>query len=306
MTVVALYVRVSTEEQAMEGYSVDAQKDILGNYCIAQGFEVHDIYVDDGFSGRNTRRPGYRRMMEDIASWDSILVLKMDRIHRNSRNFMDMMDALERRHKGFISATEDLDTSNAMGRFVVAMIQSIAQLESEQIGERTYIGMKQKAETLENAPDASRTMGMTSPYGYVIDGGMLVAVPGELETVKRVFSGYLKGWSLARIAESVNRDGVRTRRGNRWAVASIRTLLHNPIYAGYMRWDGVEIRHYATPAVTVEDYNAVQTLMASKVKDPKKRKAELLPAADDFDPDERSGMDVWSESVGPKARPRNY
>lgn len=87
---------------------------------------------------------------------------------------MNMMDLLNRKGKQFVSAMEDLDTSNAMGRFVMTMIQNIAQLESEQIGERTFMGMRQKAETMDNRPGRNRTMGFTPPFGYRLEDGELV------------------------------------------------------------------------------------------------------------------------------------
>ncbi|MGI6009495.1 MAG: recombinase family protein [Methanomethylophilus sp.] len=283
MTRAAVYCRVSTEEQALEGYSIAAQKEVLENYCIAQDYEIWRVYVDDGYSGRNTNRPGYRQMMEEIDSWDIMLVLKMDRIHRNSRNFMNMMDLLGRKHKEFVSATESLDTTNAMGRFVMAMIQNIAQLESEQIGERTYMGMKQKAETMSNTERESRTMGMNPPYGYELEDGVVRSIPEELERVRGVFMDYAKGMSQTDIAEELNRDGVRTRRGKRWTAYSVGTLLHNPVYAGYMRWNGVLYRHYAGTAVSPTDFNEVQKLAVSKEKDPSKRKEPLLVPEDDFE-----------------------
>jgi len=138
---VAVYIRVSTEEQAKEGYSLSAQQKILEEFCSYSDYEIYKIYIDDGFSGRNTRRPAYREMMADIEHWDSILVLKMDRIHRNTRNFLEMMDVLQKKGKNFKSKSEKLDTTTAMGNFVMRLIQSIAQLESEQIGERTFDGM---------------------------------------------------------------------------------------------------------------------------------------------------------------------
>ncbi|MDD4222225.1 MAG: recombinase family protein [Methanomethylophilus sp.] len=284
MTLAALYVRVSTEEQAMEGYSLAAQKEVLSNYCIAHGLTVYRVYEDDGFSGRNTRRPGYQQMLKEIKEWDVMIVLKMDRIHRNSRNFMNMMDQLERKDKKFVSATESLDTSNAVGRFVVSMIQNIAQLESEQIGERTYIGMKEKAETLANTPAASRTLGFNPPFGYLLEKGILLAEPAELDTVAGVFTDYLGGTTMAMIAYRLNQRRVLTKRGNPWTVYSVSAVLHNPIYAGYLRWDGLLMRHYARPAVNIADYNRVQQMSAAKAKDPKKRQPKLLPE-NDFDSD---------------------
>src|SRR3989304_6028025 len=132
---VALYSRVSTEDQAKEGFSLDAQSERLHAFCRAQGWTVAEEYVDDGHTGRNVNRPAYQRMLAERDSWDKMLVIKMDRIHRNSRNFMEMMDDLREWGKDFVSATESLDTSTAMGRFVMDIIQRIAQLESERCGE---------------------------------------------------------------------------------------------------------------------------------------------------------------------------
>lgn len=264
MTKVALYVRVSTEEQAAEGYSLEAQKGFLADYCIAEDWEIFKVYEDDGYSGRNTKRPGYRHMIEDMDQWDVMLVMKMDRIHRNSRNFMAMMDDLARKGKMFVSSTESLDTSNALGRFVVDMIQRIAQLESEQIGERTYMGMREKAETMSNSDEESRTMGFNPPFGYALDHGLLFTIPDELEIVSRMFDSYVEGSSMDAIAYSLNSTGMLTRRGNPWNVYNVRTILHNPVYAGYLRWDGLFVRHFASPAVTPDIFNSVQERIASR------------------------------------------
>ena len=225
----ALYVRVSTDEQAAEGYSLDAQRSILEDHCLADGLDVFRVYEDDGYSGRNTNRPAYRRMMDEIDSWDVLVVLKMDRIHRNSRNFMAMMDTLNKKGKEFVSCFEALDTSNALGRFVVDMIQRMAQLESEQIGERTYIGMREKAETLEDSDTPKKTMGMAPPYGYQLEHGSLSGVPEELETVSYIFRAYADGETMDSICYSLNREGTLTRRGNPWNKYNLRNILHNHI-----------------------------------------------------------------------------
>ena len=278
----ALYVRVSTDEQAAEGYSLDAQKNILEDHCLAEGLDVASIYEDDGYSGRNTNRPAYRRMMDEIDSWDVLVVLKMDRIHRNSRNFMSMMDELERNKKEFVSCYEALDTSNALGRFVVDMIQRMAQLESEQIGERTKMGMREKAENLGTEKSEKATMGFTPPFGYRIVDGSLMADENELPVVRDMFSSYLSGDTMDTICYSLNSSGTLTRRGNPWNKYNLRNVLHNPVYAGYMRWEELLIPHHAEKAVTPEDFNRVQELMASKVRDPAKRNVRLLPTMDDF------------------------
>ncbi len=273
----ALYLRVSTEEQAMEGYSLDAQRQRLLDYCESQGWTPYSVYMDEGYSGRNTNRPEYRRMMSEMDEWDVLLVLKMDRIHRNFRNFMAMMEALEKNGKKFASVNENLDTSNAVGRFATDIIQRIAQLESEQTGERTYIGMREKAETLEKTDSDKGTMGFTPPFGYTLQDGKLAAVDEELPIVSKIFSMYLQGTPMEMICYELNRSGDLTRKGNPWNKFNLRNILHNPVYAGYMRWEDVLIHHGAPLAVSPEDYNEVQQLMASKVRDPAKRSVFLVP-----------------------------
>ena len=278
----AVYVRVSTEEQAAEGYSIGAQKEMLQDYCIVEGWDVAGVYEDDGYSGRSVKRPAYQRMMSEMDSWDVLLVIKMDRIHRNSRNFMNMMEVLSKHGKMFVSQSEALDTTNALGRFVVDMIQRLAQLESEQIGERTYMGMREKAETLDKAEEGKRTMGFTPPFGYRLENGGLEEEPEELPIVSRMFSEYLGGSTMDEISWSLGREGILTRRGNPWNKRNMSTVLHNPVYAGYMRWEDVLIRHHARTAVSIEEFNRTQELMASKVRDPSKRNVFLIPTLDDF------------------------
>ena len=278
----ALYVRVSTDEQAAEGYSLEAQKSILTDHCLAEGLDIAAVYEDDGYSGRNANRPAYRRMMSEIDSWDVLVVLKMDRIHRNSRNFMSMMDELGRHGKEFVSCYEALDTSNALGRFVVDMIQRMAQLESEQIGERTKIGMREKAENLGTEPVRKGTMGFTPPYGYTLYDGQPKEDPEELTVVTDIFRSYLSGDTMDAICYSLNSSGTLTRRGNPWNKYNLRNVLHNPVYAGYMRWEELLIPHHAERAVTPEEFNEVQEKMASKVRDPSKRTVRKVPVLDDF------------------------
>jgi len=174
---IAVYTRVSTEDQARDGFSLDAQLEKLRSYCKARDWAIAEEYVDKGYSGRDTNRPAYQRMLSDIELWNILLVMKMDRIHRNSKNFMVMMDQLKDKEKEFVSMTESLDTSTAMGRFVMDIIQRIAQLESEQIGERVYVGMRQKAK------GGKGLLGSPAPYGYTYGNGELVEVPDEIDVV---------------------------------------------------------------------------------------------------------------------------
>ena len=199
---VAIYARVSTEDQAKEGFSLASQLEKLRSYCKARGWSIVGEYIDDGYSGRNTNRPAYRKMMEDMPKWDVLLVMKMDRIHRNSKNFMLMMEELRKKGKEFVSMTESLDTSTAMGRFVMDIIQRIAQLESEQIGERVYDGMRQKAK------QGAGMLGSPPPYGYTYNNGNLFLVDQEANVVKKMFEMYLHGDSLKEIEDWLNKNGI--------------------------------------------------------------------------------------------------
>ena len=268
----AIYIRVSTEDQAREGYSLAAQEEMLHAYCEAQGYTVADVYSDDGFSGKNTNRPSYRRMMEERDSWDCLLVLKMDRIHRNSKNFMAMMDDLEGWGKTFTSSTESLDTSNALGRFVMDMIQRIGQLESEQIGERTYMGMREKAES------GKGILGFRVPYGYSLSDGILHVVEEEADSVRWMFSSYLEGMSLSNLSYALNnRKDSTTRFGNPWTVYNVRTILHNPVYIGLLRWHDIIMRSGHVPIVSRDVFNKVQEEMASRARNPSQRSYMRIP-----------------------------
>jgi site-specific DNA recombinase len=270
MVKTAIYIRVSTEEQAEEGFSLEAQKDRLVAYCEAQGWDIVDVYADRGYTGRKvTTRTEYRRMMLEKDRWDVVLVLKMDRIHRNSKNFMIMMEDLERWDKKFTSMQEELDTSTSIGRFVVDMIQRIAQLESEQIGERTYMGMAQKAES-------GGLLGFNPPFGYGIADNELVMNEAEAVVIRQIFSSYLDGHSMRSIADELNERSIFTRRGGRWTLYSIRQILHNPAYAGYRRWDGYLVKSGHAHIIDLSDFNAVQEISARRTKDPSKRTPRVL------------------------------
>ncbi len=229
----ALYVRVSTEDQANEGFSLDAQTKRLKAYCNVRGWEVNDIYRDEGFSGRNTDRPEYQRMMIESKEWDVLLVLKMDRIHRNSVNFTLMMDELRKKGKEFNSVQEKFDTTTAMGRFVMDIMQRIAQLESEQIGERVKIGMTRKAQS------STGNLGSGHPFGYTYNHGKLEVIDNEADVVREIYSLYLHGNSMSSIADTLNNRMIPAKRSGRWNKQSVCKILHNPLYTGYMDWDGI-------------------------------------------------------------------
>ena len=258
ITRVAIYTRVSTEDQAKEGFSLEAQRERLEAYCLARDWSVAARYVDDGHTGRNTRRPAYQRMMTERDRWDNLLVIKMDRIHRNARNFMEMMDDLLEWGKDFVSATESLDTSTAMGRFVMDIIQRIAQLESEQIGERVYMGMSQKAKV------GPGILGFHPPLGYDLQDGALVSNEREAGLVREIFDLCIDGRTLEETASILNAQHRTTKRGTAWSAVKLHRILHNPVYAGFLRWDGVVRKAEHDPLVPVDTFNEAQELLRGR------------------------------------------
>lgn len=247
----ALYARVSTEEQANEGFSLDAQMRRLEKYCELEGFEIAGRYIELGHSGRNTKRPEYQRMMSDKDNWDVVLVLKMDRIHRNSVNFAKMMDDLAENKKDFVSVQEQFDSTNAMGRFAIDVIQRIAQLESEQIGERVKIGMERKAKL------GRGLMGSGHPYGYEYSRGQLTVKDDEMYTVRAIYNMYCKDYSMEFIANSLNEADIPAKKGGKWNRQSVCNILHNPLYAGYVEWNGIIRQGTHTAIIDSEMYKAV-------------------------------------------------
>jgi site-specific DNA recombinase len=256
----ALYARVSTEDQAKEGFSIAAQIKRLDAYCKARDWKVADHFVDDGYSGREVNRPAYQRMMESRGEWDVLVVFKMDRIHRNSKNFTMMMEDLKSWDKEFNSMQENFDTTTAMGRFVMDIIQRIAQLESEQIGERVKMGMSEKARK------GSGHLGSGHPYGYTYRNGEMVTVPEEANIVGEMFQMYLRGSSLREIAETLNDRGIPSKTGKSWSKQSISKMLKNPLYCGHIRWDGIVRMGEHEPLVSEEIFKEVQLRMRRGIR----------------------------------------
>jgi len=256
----AVYARVSTEDQAKEGYSIPAQLKRLNAFCKARGWLVASEYVDEGCSGRDTKRPAYQRMMEERDRWDVLVVLKMDRIHRNSRNFAVMMDNLEDWKKEFNSMQEAFDSTTAIGRFVMDTIQRIAQLESEQTGERVKVGMTQKAKK------GAGLLGFGQPFGYRYGEGELEVVPDEIEAVREIFSLFLSILTLQEIADHLNRSNTPSKKGGLWTKGSVQKILLNPLYCGYVRWDGILRKGKHAPIISIQEFNSAQSLLSTRAR----------------------------------------
>lgn len=173
---IGLYIRVSTEEQNVEGYSISGQRERLKAFCVAQSWETIKFYVDEGISGRSTERPALKKMMKDIEN-GLIDVLLVYRLTRSVRDLHDILDFLEKHNCQFRSATEVYDTSTAMGRIFITIVAAIAEWESANLGERVRLGQIEKARQGEwSAP---------SPYGFRKNNQKRLEInPKETEDVK--------------------------------------------------------------------------------------------------------------------------
>ena len=185
----ALYVRVSTEAQAEEGYSVGAQSERLQSYCKAMGWNSQELYVDGGFSGSNLERPQMQRLIGDVASGRvaAVLVYKLDRLSRSQKDTLYLIEDVFMPHGvDFISLNESIDTSTPYGRAMIGILSAFAQLEREQIKERTAMGRIARAKE-------GKRMGSRPPIGYDYDrdAGILVVNDYEATQIRLIFDLYI-------------------------------------------------------------------------------------------------------------------
>lgn len=238
----ASYRRVSTEDQVREGFSLDAQRARIRAYCEAKGYALVREFVDDGFSGRTTNRPGFQELMRAARNGVSVdgrpvrigavVVAKFDRLNRNLYEFLATMREMQRHRVHFASVDETVDTRGPFGRFFVQVIAAFAELESGIIGERVRHGMRQKA--LQGGFN-----GMSAPFGYVVRDGGLVVNATEAAVVRRICAWRRTGKAFAWITDRLNADGVRTKKGKRWTERQVFRIVHNPLYRGALHWADV-------------------------------------------------------------------
>lgn len=227
----AIYRRVSTDMQAEEGFSLDAQKNRLLAYAESQGWTVVEDYCDEGYSAKSLDRPEMQRLINDIQKrkFNVVLVYRLDRFVRSVGDLHELLQLMEQYDVKFKSATEIFDTTSATGRLFITLIATLAQWERETIAERVYMGMSKKAEQGERN-------GAPAPFGYDLIDGKLILNKEEAKWVQYIFDRY-ESVGAQRIAQELNRNGVRTKRDETWSDFSVRYVLRNPIYAGYVRWN---------------------------------------------------------------------
>lgn len=229
-----IYLRVSTEEQAKEGFSINAQKEKLTSYANINDWEIYDFYIDDGISGKNiTDRPSVKRLIEDVKSGkvNNVLIYKLDRLTRSVKDLINLIELFEEHNCSFNSVTEKLDTSNAVGRMFIKIIGIFAEFERENLAERVSFGYEQKT----REGNYTNTNGVNG-YDYIVGSGELVVNEVEKDIVNRIFDLYLEGTSMLKIAKKFNQEQVPTKRGGDWSQATIKSILTNPLYIGKIRY----------------------------------------------------------------------
>lgn len=148
--IIAIYVRVSTEEQALEGYSIDAQTETLSKYCKDNGKIIHKVYVDGGISGKSTDgRFALQQMLDDAkkGEFDEVIVWKISRLSRKTLDLLRIVEELNRNNITFYSYSEKFEINTAMGRFMLQMMGAVAELERNTTVDNVKLGMKQRAKT---------------------------------------------------------------------------------------------------------------------------------------------------------------
>lgn len=255
----AVYIRVSTQEQAQEGYSVGEQKERLIAYCKAQDWLIADIYVDGGYTGSNLKRPGIQKLMAETDKFDVVLVYKLDRLSRSQRDTLYLIEEIFLPNNvDFVSMQESFDTSSPFGKAMIGLLAVFAQLEREQIKERTKMGRIARAKT------GLYHGGGYIPIGYDYEDGKLVVNPYEAEQVRRIFEWYLAGDSLKTITDRLQDQGCTNRYGSYSSWSSVRYILENETYIGRIHFGDVRVDDAHEAIISKEQFDAVQVLRGKR------------------------------------------
>ena len=226
--VLAAYIRVSTQEQAQEGYSIDAQSKMLQAWSVVKGYDECKLYIDDGYSGKNLKRPAVQRLIEDCKAHrvDGVVVWKYDRISRDLRDMLTLVDDIFLANKiQFISTSEQIDTSTAMGRLILNILGAVAQNEREVTQQRVKMVMESMAKEC-------RHMGGKPPYGYMVVDGHLEIDPVTSVAVRQIFDMHNGGYGYTDILAWLNGHGYKTTYGNDFTKVTVHDILRNEKYKG--------------------------------------------------------------------------
>lgn len=226
--VAGIYIRVSTEDQAREGFSLGEQKEKLEALCKYKGYEVYKVYKDAGISAKDiTHRPQFQQMLEDMKAGkiNYIVAYKLDRVTRSVKDLETLISTLEQYHCYLICDRDDVNTSTANGRFFVRMLTVLSQLEIEIVSERTKFG-------LGGAIKAGHIPG-PCPFGYYRDIDKTIKIDiSTKDIIIRIYQLYLEGKSYQQIANILNDENVPSPVKSKWGDSTIEKIINNRIYMG--------------------------------------------------------------------------
>lgn len=247
----ALYIRVSTDRQAEEGYSIEVQTERLEAYTKTFDGDVqYELYIDDGFSGASLERPAMQRLIADAENGvvTHVLVLKLDRLSRSQKDTLHLIEDVFLPHNvAFVSVQESFNTATAFGRAVVGILSVFAQLERENIYERTRSGMQKRVEA------GYWPGGGGVPFGYDYDPEKGILVPNaDAGTVRQIYELYLQGYALQTIANLL---------GLKYEKLAAQILLRKT-NIGIIEYNGVEYKGLHEPIVSRETYEKAMKLHA--------------------------------------------
>ena len=222
--VAGLYIRVSTEDQAREGFSLPEQEKRLRAMCEYKGYEIYKLYKDAGISAKDMNRPAFEELLQDIREkkCNTIVVLKLDRLTRSVYDMEFIMKFLEENDAYLDCANEEINTTNSSGKMVARLLTTVSQNEIERTSERTKFG-------LAGAIKEGHIPGK-NPLGYKRDGKKLVINPLTKDIVKRIYDLYFEGKSYSNIATIFNQEEVLGK--TNWRDTGILRIISNEIYKG--------------------------------------------------------------------------
>lgn len=267
---IAIYIRVSTQEQAKEGYSIGAQKDKLLAYCHLKNWSVYDIFEDDGYTGSNMNRPALKRLLEELSNIDGVLVYKLDRLSRSQKDVLYLVEEnFLQNNVDFISILESFDTTTAFGKAMIGILAVFAQLERETIIERTKLGKEKRAKE-------GAWRGGPLPLGYSYIDEELEVNSYEADIVKKIFSMYIAGNGMNTIAKNLNREGYKSKQGKSFSPSKIKTYLANPLYCGMVPYKNEVFNGNHKAIINKNTFNMVQKLIKKRSSTFQKRSESLL------------------------------
>lgn len=262
MITAALYVRVSTTEQAEHGYSISEQTERLRNYCNAMGWTVYKVYTDPGYSGASLNRPALQRLIKASQrhSFDKVIVYKLDRLSRSQRDTLTLLEEVFNANSvDFVSMCENFDTATPFGRATIGILSVFAQLEREQIKERMKMGKEARAKS--GKWSGSKFV----PIGYDRSGDTLVINEYEKMQLLQIYNMFLSGSSIKSICREVSSSGYRHKHGE-WNERTIRRLLASKTYLGYILYNGEWYQSDHESIITEDMYNQAQNLLQERAE----------------------------------------